>query len=47
MFYSGPRLVTTGMAFRNFDWSGATSQVDAILNSYPTPAASKNAAPAE
>ena len=47
MFYSGPRLVTTGMAFRNFDWSGATAQVDAFLNSYPTPAASKNAAAAE
>jgi 4-hydroxyphenylacetate 3-monooxygenase len=47
MFYSGPRLVTTGMAFRNFDWPGATSQVDAIMNSYPTPAASKTAAAAE
>jgi 4-hydroxyphenylacetate 3-monooxygenase len=47
MFYSGPRLVTAGMAFRNFDWSGATAQVDSILNAYPTPAVSKTAAAAE
>jgi 4-hydroxyphenylacetate 3-monooxygenase len=47
MFYSGPRLVTTGMAFRNFDWLGATSQVDTMLNSYPTPAVSRTAAAAE
>jgi 4-hydroxyphenylacetate 3-monooxygenase len=37
MFYSGPRTVTTGMAFRNFDWARATGAVDAMLSSYPTP----------
>ncbi|MCS0504626.1 4-hydroxyphenylacetate 3-hydroxylase family protein [Ancylobacter mangrovi] len=37
MFYSGPRPVTTGMAFRTFDWDRATGAVDAMLASYPTP----------
>ena len=37
MFYSGPRPVTTGMAFRTFDWNRATGGVDAMLASYPTP----------
>jgi 4-hydroxyphenylacetate 3-monooxygenase len=37
MFYSGPRSVTTGMAYRNFDWSRASGQVEAMLSSYPTP----------
>jgi 4-hydroxyphenylacetate 3-monooxygenase len=37
MFYSGPRTVTTGMAFRNFDWAKATGAVDAMLGSYDTP----------
>lgn len=45
MFYSGPRTVTTGMAFRTFDWSAATGAVDAFLDSYPTPAIA-DAAPA-
>ncbi|WAC27707.1 4-hydroxyphenylacetate 3-hydroxylase family protein [Ancylobacter sp. SL191] len=38
MFYSGPRTVTTGMAFRTFDWDRATGAVDAMLGSYDTPA---------
>jgi 4-hydroxyphenylacetate 3-monooxygenase len=37
MFYSGPRVVTTGMAFRNFDWGRATSMVDRMMQSYPSP----------
>lgn len=37
MFYSGPRIVTTGMAFRNFDWSRATSMVDRMMQSYSSP----------
>lgn len=37
MFYSGPRLVTTGMAYRTFDWNKATSQVDDVLASYDRP----------
>ncbi|MFT0862448.1 4-hydroxyphenylacetate 3-hydroxylase family protein [Ancylobacter sp. G4_0304] len=37
IFYSGPRTVTTGMAFRTFDWSQATGAVDRLLASYPTP----------
>jgi 4-hydroxyphenylacetate 3-monooxygenase len=37
MFYSGPRTVTTGMAYRNFDWKRAIGQVDRVLSSYPLP----------
>jgi 4-hydroxyphenylacetate 3-monooxygenase len=37
MFYSGPRVVTTGMAYRTFDWKQAIGQVDAVLGSYPLP----------
>lgn len=37
MFYSGPRMVTTGMAYRTFDWSKATGQVDDLLASYDRP----------
>lgn len=47
MFYSGPRMVTTGMAYRNFDWSKSLSQVDAVLGSYPTPVATHAAVAAE
>ncbi|MEA2934541.1 MAG: 4-hydroxyphenylacetate 3-monooxygenase [Variibacter sp.] len=47
MFYSGPRIVTAGMAFRTFDWGKATSQVDSMLNSYATPTLFKPAAAAE
>jgi 4-hydroxyphenylacetate 3-monooxygenase len=37
MFYSGPRMVTTGMAFRNFNWDRTTSMVDRMMQSYPSP----------
>ena len=37
MFYSGPRVVTTGMAFRTFDWDRATSLVDRCLARYDLP----------
>ena len=37
MFYSGPRTVTTGMAYRSFDWKQAIGQVDSVLASYPLP----------
>lgn len=37
IFYSGPRTVTTGMAFRTFDWAKASGAVDAMLGSYGTP----------
>ncbi len=37
MFYSGPRTVTTGMAYRTFDWAAATGAVDTMLASYRTP----------
>jgi 4-hydroxyphenylacetate 3-monooxygenase len=31
MFYSGARLVTTGMSYRNFDWQRATGTVEEFL----------------
>ncbi len=34
-----PRMVTTGMAYRTFDWNRATSQVDSVLAAYETPTA--------
>lgn len=34
MFYSGARLVTTGMAFRFFDWAQTANAVDGLLASY-------------
>jgi 4-hydroxyphenylacetate 3-monooxygenase len=34
MFYSGPRTVTTGMAYRTFDWPTATNPVDDFLSTY-------------
>ena len=37
MFYSGPRAVTTGMAYRNFDWGRATGMVDRMMQSYSSP----------
>ena len=37
MFYSGPRVVTTGMAFRTFQWERTTDLVDDCLRSYETP----------
>jgi 4-hydroxyphenylacetate 3-monooxygenase len=38
MFYSGATFVTRGNAFRSYDWERATGLVDALLDSYPTPA---------
>jgi hypothetical protein len=35
MFYSGAKLVTTGMAYRTFDWGQATRAVDRMLASMP------------
>jgi 4-hydroxyphenylacetate 3-monooxygenase len=48
MFYSGPRMVTTGMAYRTFDWKQAIGQVDTVLSGYPLPAdrASRSISPA-
>ena len=37
MFYSGPKVVTTGMAFRTFDWDRATSLVDTCMEDITTP----------
>ena len=37
MFYSGPKVVTTGMAFRTFDWDRATAIVDRCLESFDLP----------
>jgi 4-hydroxyphenylacetate 3-monooxygenase len=31
MFYSGARMVTAGMAYRNFNWAQATAEVDRTL----------------
>jgi 4-hydroxyphenylacetate 3-monooxygenase len=35
MFYSGAKLVTTGMAYRTFDWAQTTRAVDRMLASMP------------
>jgi len=37
MFYSGPKVVTTGMAYRTFDWDRATGLVDRCLESIDAP----------
>ena len=37
MFYSGPKVVTTGMAYRTFDWDRATDLVDRCLAGYDPP----------
>ena len=34
MFYSGPRIVTTGMAYRTFEWGAADTLVQQCLDSY-------------
>ena len=34
MFYSGPMVVTTGMAYRTFDWDRATDLVDRCMAGY-------------
>ena len=38
MFYSGPKVVTTGMAYRTFDWDRATALVDRCMAGYDLPA---------
>jgi 4-hydroxyphenylacetate 3-monooxygenase len=43
MFYSGPRAVTTGMAYRNFNWDHATAMVGKLMDGYPSPSLSTNA----
>jgi len=35
MFYSGAKLVTAGMAYRNFNWAQTTAAVDRMLASTP------------
>ena len=37
MFYSGPKVVTTGMAYRTFDWDRATDLVDRCLDGIEAP----------
>jgi 4-hydroxyphenylacetate 3-monooxygenase len=37
MFYSGPRHVVAGMAYKNFDWAKSTGAVGGFLNSYELP----------
>jgi len=37
MFYSGPKMVTTGMAYRTFNWNRATNLVDRCLDDITTP----------
>lgn len=37
MFYSGPRAVTTGMAYRNFNWDHATKMVAKVMDGYASP----------
>ena len=37
MFYSGPKVVTTGMAYRTFDWNRATDLVDRCMAGYDLP----------
>ena len=37
MFYSGPKVVTTGMAYRTFDWERATDLVDRCMAGYDLP----------
>jgi 4-hydroxyphenylacetate 3-monooxygenase len=34
MFYAGARFVTTGHSYRTFDWDGATSLVDGLMDTY-------------
>ena len=39
MFYSGPRIFTSGHQYRTYDWNDATRLVDGLLASYDLPAA--------
>ncbi len=41
MFYSGPRIVTTGMAYRTFDWDSADDLVQRCLDGYDAPERAK------
>ncbi|MGI9408617.1 MAG: 4-hydroxyphenylacetate 3-hydroxylase family protein [Hyphomicrobiaceae bacterium] len=41
MFYSGPRIVTTGMAYRTFDWDSADDLVQRCLDGYEAPEPAK------
>lgn len=43
MFYSGPRAVTTGMAYRNFNWDHATAMVGQLMDGYPSPSLANTA----
>ncbi|WP_020186559.1 4-hydroxyphenylacetate 3-hydroxylase N-terminal domain-containing protein [Methylopila sp. 73B] len=36
-FYSGPRHVVAGMAYRTFDWAGAKGAVEGLFTSYGLP----------
>lgn len=36
-FYSGPRHVVAGMAYRTFDWAGAKGAVEGLFSSYGLP----------
>jgi 4-hydroxyphenylacetate 3-monooxygenase len=44
MFYAGAQFVTCGHSFRTYDWNGATSMTDALMNSYSTPGVQEQAA---
>ena len=39
MFYSGPKIFTSGHQYRTYDWNDATRLVDGLLASYDLPAA--------
>jgi 4-hydroxyphenylacetate 3-monooxygenase len=45
MFYSGPKVVTTGMAYRTFDWDRATTLVDRCMEGYDLPASTGTSGP--
>ena len=46
MFYSGPKMFTTGHQYRTYDWNDATRLVDGVLASYDLPAAAPAGEPA-
>ena len=46
MFYSGPKMFTTGHQYRTYDWNDATRLVDGVLASYDLPAAPPAGKPA-
>ena len=47
MFYSGPKVVTTGMAYRTFDWDRATGLVDRCMADYDLPQGPGTAGPSQ